>query len=473
MGSRAATCTASIDHLDHLRDLGVTALYLNPVFASASNHRYHTYDYYTVDPLLGGNDALRALLDAAHAAGMKVILDGVFNHASRGFWPFNHVLECGIGSPYVDWFYVDRDALAAGRPLRAYPNEPLRHASEDAGGPDHFGSESISSLGYRAWWDLPALPKLNTDNPQVREYLFDVAEHWIRFGADGWRLDVAAEIDDDDFWREFRRRVKAIDPEAYIVAEIWHEDHRWLHGDQFDAYMNYPVGFAALSFCAGSHRDERVIRQHGEVGANVRHDDGATFLDRLGRALSFYDPEINAVQMNCLGTHDTPRLLSMCAGDTDGMRLTELVLLTVGGAPNIYYGDEVGMSGEHDPACRGAFPWDRPETWDRGLHAFYRGAIALRHAHPALRRGTFTEAGAAGMTAAYLRRDDADAFVICINAGDGPAWLDLHLPDLDGRTLEPVTWEGWSWGGGEAVTVAGGSAAVDLPARGARVLRAR
>ncbi len=462
-----------IEHLDHLASLGVTALYLNPVFASASNHRYHTYDYYAVDPLLGGNEALRALIDAAHGRGMRVVLDGVFNHASRGFWPFNHVLECGLGSPYVDWFYVDREALAAGRPLRAYPNEPLRHAAEGANGLDHFGSESISSLGYRAWWDLPALPKLNTDNPRVREYLFGVAEHWIRFGADGWRLDVAAEIDDDAFWREFRRRVKAIDPEAYIVAEIWHEDHRWLKGDQFDAYMGYPVGFAALSFCAGAHRDERVIRQHSEVGANVRVDDGPSFLARLDHALHAYDPAVNAVQMNLIDTHDTPRLLSMCAGDTDGMRLTALVLLTVGGAPCIYYGDEVGMSGEHDPASRGAFPWDRPETWDRGLLDFYRGAVALRHTHRAIRRGAFTGAGASGMAAAYVRSDESDAFVVCINAGDAPEDLRLTVPALDGRTLEPVTWDGWSWGPGDAVVVTGGTASVGLAPRSARVLRAR
>jgi neopullulanase len=461
------------DRLDYLQDLGVTALYLNPVFASASNHRYHTYDYLAVDPLLGGDDALRALLDAAHARGMKVVLDGVFNHASRGFWPFNHVLECGIGSPYVDWFHVDREALAAGRPLRAYPSEPLQRSTEDLSGIADFGSESVATLGYAAWWDLPALPKLNTDNPRVREYLFGVAEHWIRFGADGWRLDVAAEIDDDDFWREFRRRVKAIDPEAYIVAEIWHEDHRWLQGDQFDAYMNYPAGFAALSFCAGSHRDERVIRQHGEVGANVRRDDGPTFLGRLEHALTCYDPAINAVQMTMVDSHDTPRLLSMCAGDVDGVRLTYLVLLTVGGAPCIYYGDEIGMAGEQDPYSRGSFPTDEA-AWDRDLRAFFRGAIALRRAHPALRTGAFTPAGASGMTAAYLRRDDAGAFVVCINAGDQAARLDLSLPALAGRTLVPVAWEGWPWAAGEALAVPeDGAAGVDLPARSARILQAR
>ena len=179
-------------------------------------------------------------------------------------------MECGLGSPYVDWFHVNRDHLATGRPLGAYPDESLKLAvaGNEWAELHRSGMESFQTLGYRAWWDLPALPKLNTDNPKVREYLFGVAEHWIRFGADGWRLDVAAEIDDDEFWREFRRRVKAIDPDAYIVAEIWYEDHRWLQGDQFDAFMNYPLAEAAISFAAGRHLDEHVVGQHTELAAN-------------------------------------------------------------------------------------------------------------------------------------------------------------------------------------------------------------
>ena len=446
------------DRLDYLADLGVTAIYLNPVFASASNHRYHTYDYFAVDPLLGGDGALRELLDRAHARGMRVILDGVFNHASRGFWPFHHVLECGIGSPYVDWFHVDREALAAGRPLRAYP--------DGAVGPD-----AATGLGYAAWWNLPALPKLNTANPKVREYLMRVAEHWIRFGADGWRLDVPAEIDDDDFWREFRRRVKAVNPDAYIVAEVWGEDHRWLQGDQFDAYMNYPLGFAALSFAAAGHRDQRVIDQHGDVRAGVRPEDGRGFLDRVQHQLTTYDPEITAVQLNLLGSHDTPRIRTICAGDTAAVRLATLVQMTVPGAPCIYYGDEIGMEGAQDPFCRGAFPVDRA-AWDEELHAFVRGVVGLRHAHPALRRGAFEAVAADGMAAAYLRSHGDQAFLVCLNAGEEPARLDVRLAALEGRTLVPEAPDGWAWPAGEPVPVVDGRAAVDLPARGARLLRA-
>jgi cyclomaltodextrinase len=181
---------------DYLAELGVNAIYLNPIFASGSNHRYHTNDYYQVDPLLGGNQALRDFLDAAHARGMRVILDGVFNHASRGFFQFNHLLECGAESPFVDWFHVKK------WPLNAYDNTQAK-------------------LNYVGWWGHAALPKFKTETTAVREFLWRVATYWLEQGIDGWRLDVAGEIDDDAFWQEFRRRVRAINPEAYIVGEIW------------------------------------------------------------------------------------------------------------------------------------------------------------------------------------------------------------------------------------------------------------
>ena len=229
------------EKLDDLKDLGVTALYLNPVFASAANHRYHTWDYHQVDPLLGGDAALRELLDAAHARGMRVILDGVFNHVGRGFFAFHHVLENGADSPYLDWFLLDLERLRAGKPLGAYAEPKLLRRGRKP-------KPAFEELGYAAWWDVPALPKLDTRTPAVREYLWDVAERWIRFGIDGWRLDVPSEIDDDEFWRELRRRVKRANPEAYLVGEIWYDARRWLAGDQFDATMNYPLAKAALGF---------------------------------------------------------------------------------------------------------------------------------------------------------------------------------------------------------------------------------
>ena len=259
------------DHLDHIADLGANAIYLNPIFASTANHRYHTCDYLRIDPLLGGEAAFRHLLDAAHARGIRVVIDGVFNHCGRGFYPFQHVLETGAASPYRDWFFLNPAFLEPGRSIRAYPDgaEPVLELSAvDLG--DRDGSATFRDLGYQAWWDLPALPKLNVRNPEVREYLLAAGEHWIRFGVDGWRLDVPEDLEDPDFWREFRRRIRAIDPEAYILAEIWFPKAEVLRGDQYDATMNYPFLTAVVSFAAGSHLDLAVAAQHGWLGAAVR-----------------------------------------------------------------------------------------------------------------------------------------------------------------------------------------------------------
>ncbi len=250
------------DRLDYLADLGVTAIYLNPIFSSASNHRYHTYDYLQVDPLLGGDAALRELLDRAHAKGIRVVLDGVFNHASRGFWPFNHVLECGLGSPYRGLVpRRPRGTRASGPPA---PRLPGRVAAPRGRARAGRAATSASSPSGR-WATGPGgtCRRSPSSTPTTRR---SASTSWASPSTGSASAPTAgawtwpAEIDDDEFWREFRRRVKAINPEAYIVAEIWHEDHRWLQGDQFDAYMNYPLGFAALSFAAAVHRDQRGHR---------------------------------------------------------------------------------------------------------------------------------------------------------------------------------------------------------------------
>ena len=386
------------DHLDHIADLGANAIYLNPIFASTANHRYHTCDYLRIDPLLGGEAAFRHLLDAAHARGMRVVIDGVFNHCGRGFYPFQHVLETGAASPYRDWFFLNPAFLEPGRSIRAYPDgaEPVLELSAvDLG--DRDGSATFRDLGYQAWWDLPALPKLNVRNPEVREYLLAAGEHWIRFGVDGWRLDVPEDLEDPDFWREFRRRIRAIDPEAYILAEIWFPKAEVLRGDQYDATMNYPFLTAVVSFAAGSHLDLAVAAQHGWLGAAVRRLDGPGFAGLLGPLMTELDPDVVAVQYNLLGSHDTPRLLTIVGGDAASVRLAALVQATLPGAPAVYYGDEIGMTGSIDPAARAAFPWDRPETWDDSIRASLRAVFALRHAQPVLRDGSFTARGGAGL----------------------------------------------------------------------------
>ena len=351
-----------IERLDYLADLGVNALYLNPVFASASNHRYHTHDYFIVDPLLGGVEALRALLDAAHARGMRVVLDGVFNHASRGFFQFNHLLECGAESPYVDWFHVRRF------PVNAYRED--------------------QPANYDAWWGLHALPKFNTDTSAVREFLWSVGTYWLEQGIDGWRLDVPNEIDDDAFWQEFRRRCRQINPDCYIVGELWGDARRWLQGDQFDAQMNYLFPRAALGYFGGDQLNKREIAKSGYN--DIEPLDGIGFAQALDEMFNqLYAPAIVAVQMTMLDSHDTPRLLNMVNGQRDLVRLLLFAQMTVPGAPNIYYGSEIGLNGGHDPDCRRAFPWDDETAWDRLLLADVRRYVRLRRAIPALRRGDF------------------------------------------------------------------------------------
>jgi cyclomaltodextrinase len=458
------------EHLDHLVALGVTAIYFNPIFASASNHRYHTYDYLAVDPLLGGDAAFRELLDACHARGIRVVLDGVFNHASRGFWPFNHVMEVGWDSPYRDWFYFDEEALRAGLPLRAY-GEDRTHVLDLTEAPWERleGVSSLRRFGYRAWWDLPALPKLNTDNPAVREYLYGVAEHWIRFGIDGWRLDVPEEIQDVQFWREFRRRVTALNPEAYIVAEIWEERPEALQGDQYHGLMNYPFMSAVLSFVAADHHDDEAIGSHFTIRAHVRRDDGPEFARRLEHVLTMYDPSVVQAQLNLLDSHDTPRFVTMASGDVASFRLATLIQMTVPGAPSIYYGDEIGLPGGFDPDCRRSFPWQAPETWDRDLLAYVSAAAALRHANPVLRQPAFRILGAEGQAIAYLRGHDATAMIVAVNAGPAPAQLVVEVPELARRALAEVVLPGGHPASGVAVT--DGWAQIEIPGRSGRVLK--
>jgi cyclomaltodextrinase len=459
------------ERLDYLEDLGVTALYLTPVFSSASNHRYHTYDYFQVDPLLGGDAALRELLDAAHARGMRVVLDGVFNHASRGFWPFHHVVETGASSPYRDWFYLDTAALDAGRPLRPYPDgselQLLRSAASQEA--HRAGEVSQRHLGYRAWWDLPALPKLNTNNPHMREYLMRAAEHWLRFGIDGWRLDVAEEVD-EGFWREFRRRVRAVKPDAYIVAEIWRENPFWLDGDHFDALMNYPFTYAIVGFVAGAGLDMSVVAQQHEYRTFVRPSDAPAFAAALEHLVTMYDRDVVAVQLNLLGSHDTARFLTVCGGDRAALRLATLVQMTIPGAPSIYYGDEIGLEGAHDPDCRRSFPAD-PARWDRGLHTFVRGAIALRRRHATLRAGELRVLAAKGMTVAYSRAAADGWFLVAVNAGTSQARVEVPVPG-DRRTFVAEAWDGWDAYSGMTFAADEDRLVLDVPARDGLVLRA-
>lgn len=394
-GFKGGDLLGVVEKLDYLQDLGINAIYFNPIFQSACNHRYHTHDYYQVDPLLGGNEAFKVLIDEAHKRGIKVILDGVFNHASRGFFQFNHILETGKDSPYVDWFHIK------GYPLNAYQGKP----------------------NYACWWDLPALPKLNTDNPQVRQYILDIARHWIELGADGWRLDVPFEIDDDVFWREFRDVCKAANPDAYIVGEIPCEGQRWLSGDQFDAVMNYQLTQAALAFFGGKQIDTELAK--GMMGLGETHQSSAeAFAKRTEELLTIYPHEFALAQLNLLDSHDMPRFLSLVQGNVKRLHLAYFFVLTYPGAPCIYYGDEIGLTGGRDPECRKTFPWDEA-AWNTDLRDKLKALIALRNTNPALRTGAYKVIYAHDGVIAYLRKNEDQTLLVVLNANDTPRTITI------------------------------------------------
>jgi len=391
------------EKIEYLSDLGVTALYLNPIFQSASNHRYHTHDYFQVDPILGGNAALRKLLDVAHINGIRVILDGVFNHCSRGFYQFNHALESGAASPYLDWF------IYHGFPVQAY---------------------GVNRPNYDAWWNLPALPKFNVKTPAVREFLWSVGRYWLDFGVDGWRLDVPEEIDDDEFWREFRRQVKKVNPEAYICGEIWKDARRWLQGDQFDSVMNYLFTQACLSFFV-KNLDHSTITGTG-YNSFSGGDDAAKFGAAIEQLLQLYSPEITAAQLNLLDSHDTARFLTSARHDETALRLATLFQMTYPGAPSIYYGTEIGLVGGKDPDCRPTFPWDE-KRWNTSLQSYFKKAIALRKRFPALRRGEYRSLYATGSLYLFGRKDEQDQLMIAFNVADNP----VELPLVNDATFLP------------------------------------
>jgi glycosidase len=384
-GYKGGNLWGVIEKLDYLQDLGINAIYFTPIFQSACNHRYHTHDYYQVDPLLGGNLAFDALLKASHQRQIKIVLDGVFNHASRGFFFFNDILENGPHSPWLDWFKIQD------WPLSAYD-----------------GSQRAN---YVSWVDNRALPQFNHDNPQVREYIMQIGEYWLKKGIDGWRLDVPNEIQSDGFWQEFRRRMKAINPDAYIVGEIWTDSQKWLDGKQFDGVMNYLFSGPTIAFSAG----DRVISEH------IKKPDyhpypplsASEYRQKIEALLALYPWEIQLTQLNLLDSHDTARLLTLVGEDISSIELATLLLFTFPGAPSIYYGDEIGLPGGLDPDCRRSFP---PESdWNLEILDFHKKMIALRHQYSSLRTGLYQVLFASETVYVFARILNQETIIVAVN----------------------------------------------------------
>lgn len=328
-----------IDHLDYLEELGITGIYFTPIFTATSNHKYDTIDYYEIDPQFGTKETLKELVKQCHQRGIRVMLDAVFNHCGFYFEPFQDVLKNGATSKYKDWFHI-RDFPVKTEPVPNYDTFAFTHM----------------------------MPKFNTEHPEVKDYLLGVARYWIEeCDIDGWRLDVANEVD-HAFWREFRKTVKEVKHDAYILGEIWHDSMPWLQGDQFDAVMNYPFTNYVLDYFA---RENSTLTQ-------FRHG--------MEELLHAYPSTVHEAAFNLLGSHDTPRILRITGEDKDKLKLLFLFQLTFSGSPCIYYGDEIGVTGDGDPDCRRCMVWNKEEQ-DIDLFKFVKELICLRKSHSALREG--------------------------------------------------------------------------------------
>lgn len=367
-----------INHLDYLKELGITGIYFTPIFHAFSNHKYDTIDYMEIDPQFGTKETLKKLVDEAHARGIKVMLDAVFNHSGYHFKPFQDLLQHEEASKYKDWFHP------------------------------HSLPLDEQKVNYDAFGYVASMPKLNTKNPEVKEYLLQVAKHWIlECGIDGWRLDVANEVD-FDFWRSFRKTVKEEKEDAYILGEIWHDSMPWLRGDQFDAVMNYPFLTAILEMFSSETLEP------------------TEFAEKMTKVYHMYPHTVNKAAFNLIGSHDTPRILTECQGDIKKVKQIYTILLTFTGTPCIYYGDEIGMDGGQDPGCRKCMPWDENEQ-DRDMLEHVQTLIALRKEHPVLaNEGDLLFVHIDSEVVMYKRESaNADAYVL-INLGDNEKELSIE-----------------------------------------------
>ena len=369
---RGGTVRGVTENLDYIASLGFNCIYLNPIFAARSYHRYDTLDYYRIDPHMGAEDDLRDLVRRAHALGIRVILDGVFNHVSSDHPFFRDVLEKGRASRYYSCFY-------------ALPETPRLPAAGEL-------------PGYTCFSYVADMPKTNTADPFLRQYFCDVGAYWVRkFDVDGWRLDVANELD-DGFLRAFCASVKAAKSDALIVGEVWENAAHYLGGDMLDSAMNYDF----RRYCRRFFAEQTV--------------DAETFDTNVSTLLLRYNENALFAQLNLLDSHDVSRFLSLCGGKTERMELAVLLQMTFPGMPCVFYGDEKGLCGESEPEYR------RPMAWDASspLEEVYRRMIALRKTHPALRYGSFHTELACGGVYRYSRVWNGTKITVAMNLGAEP-----------------------------------------------------
>lgn len=333
-----------IEHLDYLKDLGINGLYLCPIFYAHSNHKYDTIDYLAIDPAFGDKATFKKLVDEAHARGIRVMLDAVFNHLGDTSMQWQDVVQKGKESRFADWFHI-----------RKFPVSYEKTAN----------NELAKNITYDVFANTPHMPKLNTANPQVQDFLLEIATYWIKqFDIDAWRLDVANEID-HHFWRRFYQATHALKPDFYVLGEVWHSAQEWLSSHEFDAAMNYPFT-ELISECFV----KKTLTASEMVSA-------------LNEQLMLYRRQTNEVMFNAMDTHDTARLLTLCQGDQRLQKQILTFMFMQIGAPCLYYGTEVGMAGGYDPGCRACMIWDTAKQ-NRQMLQFVRQLVHFRRNYAAV-----------------------------------------------------------------------------------------
>ena len=361
----------------YLRDLGVKLVYTTPLFLSNSSHRYNTFDYYQVDPLLGTKEELKELCDELHRNGMRLVLDGVFNHSGTQFPPFVDALQKREQSEYYDWFFFD----------------------------------NTEACGYQTFGHTSEMPKLNLRNEGCARYFLDVGRYWLEeLGMDGWRLDVSPEVW-PDFWRQYRKMMKQVNPDSLMIAECWDDSREWLaNGDMFDSTMHYVLSRNIWNrFC--------------------KHSISAEAFDcALNDAAVLYPTRNQDVLWTFLGSHDTERLRTRAGGDLRMLYGASFFQFTFPGAPIIYYGDELGMEGGADPYNRAAMHWD--DVDNNPTHRHYRKLACLRAEHEALRIGEFRSFLTTPDGLLAYRRFTPGEHIFCVlNTSTEPIACHIPLPE--------------------------------------------
>lgn len=372
------TIRGIIENLDYLLKLNINCIYLNPIFKAASYHKYDTIDYFEIDPCFGTKEEFRYLVQKCHSLGIRVILDGVFNHCGSGFFAFQDVLKNGEKSKYKNWFYEMT-----------------------------FPVKTIVPPNYEAFAYVPEMPKLNTANPEVEKYFCEVGRYWIReTDIDGWRLDVANEIN-HNFWRTFRNAVHEEKADAFMIGEIWEDSSIWLQGDQFDSTMNYTFSYICREFFA-----EKSI-------------DVQTFAEKIHHMYLRYPEPVADMQMNFLDTHDVPRFLSYCNGNKEAFKLAVLFMMTAKGIPSVFYGDEMEIEGMTEETYRSPMPWEKEH--EDNFISYYSQLIALRRKYKALQVGNYRTiiCDKQNEIYGYAREYDKEKIYIIMNVSSSEKIIDV------------------------------------------------